>query len=407
MSGRLARRAARGLLRLTSALLPPGLRPWGMAMRHELDAVGGDRDALRFALGCIGFALGRAVAVHLLQPLCWPFAKAAAAFSSRRTSIMNQWTDVMRSPRATTAWCAVGAVAIGVAHMAAAGAPLRYLGVNSGALVLGLLLAWGIGSIGRAVFAGKGAGAAAVALAAILLLTALRGAAADGASRWITLGGLVIQPSLLLLPPVIIGFARSRDSLGTIGLVGAALALAIQPDRAMSGVLALGLLALALMRPDRNVMIALGTAMIGFMATLLRSDRLPEVPYVDGVLSSSFDVHPLAGAAVWIGAALMIAPAVVGWRHDRAHAESHAVFAAIWFGVLLAAALGNYPTPVVGYGGSAILGYVLSLVGLPRAGADAIAGPGAYARSSAGSGDRAVRAGLAMRAATVAPIRAS
>jgi hypothetical protein len=33
--------------------------------------------------------------------------------------------------------------------------------------------------------------------------------------------------------------------------------------------------------------------------------------------------------------------------------------------VIVAAALGNYPTPLVGYGGSAIIGYVVSLLGLP------------------------------------------
>ena len=33
--------------------------------------------------------------------------------------------------------------------------------------------------------------------------------------------------------------------------------------------------------------------------------------------------------------------------------------------MILAALLGNYPTPLVGYGGSAILGYLVSLLGLP------------------------------------------
>lgn len=32
----------------------------------------------------------------------------------------------------------------------------------------------------------------------------------------------------------------------------------------------------------------------------------------------------------------------------------------------MAAALGNYPTPIVGYGGSAIMGYALSLLALPK-----------------------------------------
>jgi len=41
------------------------------------------------------------------------------------------------------------------------------------------------------------------------------------------------------------------------------------------------------------------------------------------------------------------------------------VFGVAWLGMVVAAALGNYPTPLVGYGGSAILGYALSLSFLP------------------------------------------
>ena len=36
--------------------------------------------------------------------------------------------------------------------------------------------------------------------------------------------------------------------------------------------------------------------------------------------------------------------------------------------MLLASALGNYPTPLLGYGGSGILGYLLCLAALPRQG---------------------------------------
>jgi hypothetical protein len=36
----------------------------------------------------------------------------------------------------------------------------------------------------------------------------------------------------------------------------------------------------------------------------------------------------------------------------------------VWLTAIVAAALGNYPTPVVGYGGRAIIGYVLALAAL-------------------------------------------
>jgi hypothetical protein len=99
---------------------------------------------------------------------------------------------------------------------------------------------------------------------------------------------------------------------------------------------------------------------------LARADNLPAAPYVDQILYTAFDVHAAAGAAVLAGSALLLIPAIIGWKRDAACCAPYAVFGAIWFAALIAAALGNYPTPVVGYGGSAIVGYVLSLWSLPR-----------------------------------------
>ena len=36
-------------------------------------------------------------------------------------------------------------------------------------------------------------------------------------------------------------------------------------------------------------------------------------------------------------------------------------FGAVWVAMIVAAAAGNYPTPLVGFGGSAIVGYLLSI----------------------------------------------
>lgn len=44
-----------------------------------------------------------------------------------------------------------------------------------------------------------------------------------------------------------------------------------------------------------------------------------------------------------------------------------APFAAIWFGLVVASVVGNYPTPFFGYGSSPIVGYMLAAAALdPR-----------------------------------------
>ena len=277
---------------------------------------------------------------------------------------MNLRNELYERPRRMTAICAITATGLGLAYMGAAGAPLRYLAMNISALMLGFV------SVGIVALCARHPrltiGVTSLALGSTLLLTSLFGATVDGASRWIAVGGLFVQSSLLFLPVMAICFVRAQDRLSTIGIVVASLALAIQPDRAMSGALAAGIAVLALMRPNSKVIMALVASVGGFLVTLLRADTLPAAPYVDQILYSSFDVHPLAGIAVLSGAALMIVPAVVGYHCDDDHREVYAVFGAIWLTIIIAAALGNYPTPVVGYGGSAIVGYVVSLLGLPK-----------------------------------------
>ena len=266
-------------------------------------------------------------------------------------------------PRTVGVACALAATGLGLAYLMAAGAPVSRAAVNGAAFLIGLIA---LAGLGRAMpWIGRHAGAVLLAMGAALLATAVLGAAVDGAARWIMVGPLSVQVSLVLLPFMAVTFARYPTPTGCIGMAVAAAALALQPDRAMAGVLAASMAVLAVARPGRLAAGALVAAVVAFMVTLMRPDTLPAVPYVDGILFSAFDVHVLAGAAVWLGALVLLGPALAGWRRDPGAGHVYLVLGTFWLGCVAAAALGNYPTPVVGYGGSAILGYVLALAPLP------------------------------------------
>lgn len=281
----------------------------------------------------------------------------------------------VKNPRAVGVACATAATGLGLLYMSAAGAPTIYLAVNALSLVMGLALFAVIPSTGLASRLSDGV---VVVLGGLLLATALFGVSVEGASRWIRVGGLSLQISLVVLPAMLVAFARSRDLLSTIGMIMAAVALALQPDRAMAGVLAAALAVLAMYRQDRYVASTLAVALVGFTITMIRPDSLPAVPYVDQILYTSFQVHALVGIAVVGGALLLTVPAITGQWIDPKNREVHGVFGTVWLGMVVAAALDNYPTPLVGYGGSAILGYALSLSFLPS-----------KVRSAAGVGGRA------------------
>lgn len=384
MSGGLRRGLADLACRALLAILPPALKSWGWAIRCETASIPDDTKALLFALDSLFGLVPRALASRI----------GNAALLSGDSIAMTLYDATMNRPRIVGIACAIGAVALGLAYMAIAGAPMFYLAVNTGALMIGLAA---LALFGRPVLAERPwAGGAIMAMAGLLLATALLGNKVDGAARWVNLGGLSIQPSLILLPLMIVTFARTRDAAATAGIILAAAAMALQPDRAMAGMLALGVAVLAVMQPVRNVITAFAASVIGFAIALGRADTLPAVPYVDQILYSSFDVHAAAGVAVLGGSAVLLMPALAGWSRDPVNRASYAAFGVVWLAGIAAAALGNYPTPIVGYGGSAIIGYVLSLLALPkRVGAHAQAGSRPQGVADAARRDRHLLAGTA------------
>lgn len=345
-------RLAGAILRLALRILPPSMRDWGEAAASEAEGLEPPREAVAFALGCLGWAAREAIFSQFSKPL-------------QHKEETMPITDHLRGPRGLALGCGLAATALGLAYLRMAGAPATYLMINLGALVLGLL---GLGFLVLGERANWAPGAINVLLGAWLLAVSQFGVSADGVTRWVALGALSIQPSLMIVPVMLVTFARSRDALSTAGLVLAALALSLQPDRAMAGTLAAGAVALAITRPNRTVLAVAAAAVAGLAVTLIRPDPSPAVPFVDQILYSAFDVHPLAGLAVTLGSALLVVPALWMVRAEPADRPGCAVFGAIWAAVVLAAALGNYPTPLVGYGGSAIVGYLLSLMAFPSAG---------------------------------------
>lgn len=342
MSGDPRRRLADSAVRMVCRLLPVPMERWGWALRHEVDAIDDDVEALVFALDGLRGAVVQALAFHL-------------SGGSTDMSLLQ----ALRRPPPIDLACAIGATALGLAYLTMAAAPASYLLVNAGALLIGLLVYTVLRRADRLP------GGVVLVLGGLLLATALFGHASEGAARWLMVGPLFVQPSLILLPMMIVGYARTRTVLATLGMFAAGLALALQPDRAMAGVLVAGLAGLAAFRRDHATVAALAAAVAGFAATLAQPDTLPAVAYVDQILYRAFDVGRLAGLAVVGGSALLVVPAVAGWR-DVGQRDARAAFGALWLATVAAAALGNYPTPLVGYGGSAVIGYLLSLALLPR-----------------------------------------
>jgi hypothetical protein len=351
MIDRLLRALAAMIVACAAMILPGASRGWGRAMRQEVRDIPQGVEALRFALGCL---IGASREV---------FGPADLHESVQEGRPSGSPTGI--GLRVLLVACAIVAVLLGLGHMKAGGAPATMMLMNLIALALGLLLL-STTSMLRSFLPAPDPRSLSLLLSLLLVATALAGMTVDGATRWIRLSGLAVQPSLILLPLILLWFVRRASPASLLAVLLSALALALQPDRAMAGALAAGLLALALTRPDRVTLFALAAAVAGFVATLAQPDVQPAMPFVDQILWTAFALHPLAGVAVVGGAALLVVPGLVLMARGAGDRPLGAAFAATWSAIVLAAALGNYPTPLVGYGGSAILGYLACLWGLPR-----------------------------------------
>lgn len=361
MSSGFHRSVADRLCDTLRAIFPNRLAHWADALRAEIASIQDDGEAFRFALGSFFGLLPHALIARGRTAMSAFIRQDQRSGDARAMRIPS---DHLQQPIIAGALCAIAATILGLIYMAAAGAPSVYLGMNFAALIIGLALL--AVSARASTYSTRWTGFGILFLAVLLLATSMFGASVEGATRWVAVGPLFVQTSLLLLPAIIIGFVRARTFVATIGVLIAAIALALQPDRAMAGVLTAGLAALAVHKFDRLTGIALFGAATAFVFTLIRPDALPAVPFVDQVYYAAFDLGFLAGAAVLLGSAILLIPAVLGWRTANAERSTAIVFGAVWLGVMLAAALGNYPTPVVGYSSSAILGYLLSVAALPR-----------------------------------------
>ena len=252
-----------------------------------------------------------------------------------------------------------GAVAglIGLVYLLSAGAPTGMILINGLTLAVGILLA----IVLRLTLQIKREMLSFIAIisAALLLTTALFGFGIEGASRWLALGPYMVQPSLVLLPMIAVCYARHFSIWTALAVVASAAAMALQPDRAMAGMICMAMMVVSFVRPSNGRFAVSLFCAVMFVITMMLPDNLTAVPYVDHILWTAFEVNIVIGIAMWLGCALLLAPVLFASRSRPG--LPHIVFAVSWLAVISAAAMGAYPTPIVGYGASSILGYFLCL----------------------------------------------
>jgi cell division protein FtsW (lipid II flippase) len=247
--------------------------------------------------------------------------------------------------------------------MAAGDAPRHYLFVNGMAQAVGLMLAAMLAFVPP-----RWSEWLAHAAAMALLATALLGVDVDGIRRWVSLlGVLQIQPAFILLPLLLCYYARRKASRAhSAAVMIAALAIAAMPDRSMA--MALFMVSFAVWLADRThaAALVLAAATLALGVTLWRADPLTGLRHVEYVLAHGWQSGPLTGAVLNLGALAMLAPLLTARHAAMEQQRAIIAFSLCWATLLIASVVAPFPTPLLGYGASAIIGYMVSASALRR-----------------------------------------
>lgn len=270
------------------------------------------------------------------------------------------------TPRWSLAVQAAATAVVSLTLLKLVGAPDPAPALQAAAFGLGGVLALGLGW--KAGPAGPRLSIWLLGGAFVLILLSLADPGLEGVRRWFRAGPLVVQPAPLILPFVAWVLAGRPANWTVAGLAGAvAVLFAAQPDPSAAGALAAISASVLLARrragtPDLAILI-LSLAAFGWAST--RPDPLAPVAHVEGIVAAAWSLHPAAGGVALIVLLLVPAPFLLRALASKGEGEARRALtfalSGLWLVLVLANLTGRFPAPVVGYGASFVLGWLVSL----------------------------------------------
>lgn len=262
--------------------------------------------------------------------------------------------------------------------MVASGAPPTRAGIHLASGVIGLAT---YVAVAAARFRAPADGAFVAALVGVAAVAStLLDTGISGVTRWHELGPLRLHPSALLAPSLLV-FAAVHASTrpGRAHVVMALLQVVhvLQPDAGQATALGAAAVVVTLGGPPgperTGGALAYG---LSIAAAWLRPDPLPPAPFVEDIVWRAFWLAPAVGVlAVLSLLAFTAAPLASGGKASLPAAVlAQRALAAYFAGSLLAAAVGEFPVPLLGLGPSPTVGAFLGLGALRRLRSDAAHG---------------------------------
>jgi cell division protein FtsW (lipid II flippase) len=276
-----------------------------------------------------------------------PRHELAARLSRRR----ERWAILLFAGTSLGAVVA-GSFAIGAVHGASAFAPRELLAWVAGAILASAIVSLGFSRPLKLMLLG---------LAVAGLGASLINHGVMGVHRWLDIGPLHINIATLLLPALLVVLAADVFSPKFATLLGAGVVVVLwaQPDASQASAFAIAFVVLfgAIGLSSVTQRLILLAVLICAGLSWIRSNPLPPVPEVEGVVGLAWNFSPLIASAaiaclvIAAGAPLLLA---IGNPNMRKAAIALTTYFAL---TAIAPFVGFYPVPLIGAGMSAIAGF--------------------------------------------------
>ncbi len=240
----------------------------------------------------------------------------------------------------------------GLGYLALSGAPPHFVTIN--ALALAPACLWAVcGQIPERL---RNVRIGLVLLLVMLALPLLTGPNIDGIARWLPLGGFVLHAGMLVIPLLSVLAARD-EALGVYALLSATLVTFALPDPGSALALFGAALGLCLAWRDVHLAALSGLALCVVIGASLVPNLAPQ-PFVEGILTDLATTSP--AMAILLSLSLVTGLGFTLRAPGAAQPARYALAGALT-GFIVAALLGDYPTPLIGYGAASIIGFGLAL----------------------------------------------
>lgn len=192
----------------------------------------------------------------------------------------------------------------------------------------------------------------------VLLAATLFGHGTEGVRRWLDLGVISINASMLVLPALLVLLYRMKNPYPFI--ICAAVILCFQPDISQLAGFCAGTLPLIWQRGTNRKWKA--GMILCFCITagicLFIPAEIPPVPYSEGILTMLGNISVLWLTIGW--AVLFIIPLFLGYGYRKQRSRPLLSLAFYYMVTILFVLTGRYPVPFMGFGLSPIAGYWLA-----------------------------------------------